>query len=134
MTAIRRYNLFTVAAVLFFITSLAVSVYMEAYAVLLLPFAAGLFLLAWQQPRYFFFFLLLLIPVSVELQLSETLATDFPDEMMMIIMAVIVVFVSLSFSKYAIALLRHPLFVVVLIWFAWMLLTVWLSTCDTLFV
>jgi O-antigen ligase len=125
--AIRRYNPLAIAAILFFIAALAISIYLEFYPVLLLPFAAGSFFIAWQQPKLFFFFLLFLIPFSIELQLSETLATDFPDEMIMIIVAVIMVCSSLFYYKTAIAFFRHPIFILVLIWFSWMLVTTLLS-------
>jgi O-antigen ligase len=101
----------------------------EQYFFIAIPFAALFFYAGWQNINIVFFLLLFTLPFSSELQVSGTLGTDFPDELLMIFTAGLF-FCYWLYSPPALSkkITSHPLMTFLLITLAWTVLTVLFST------
>jgi O-antigen ligase len=133
MTSLRQQPFFLYAAVLLFLAAVAAAVLQQQWWWMMLPVALLFGAWAFEKPVLLFYLLLLSIPWSVSYSVSGTLATDFPDEPLMWLSALIVVcFITLQHKK----LLRlnkvHPIVVIVLLQLLWVLLTVFTSTYPLL--
>ncbi len=112
-----------------FIAAIALAAYTEQYFFIAIPFAAALFYAGWQQPYLVFLLLMVTIPFSIQYNLTPTLGTDWPDELLML-------FVSGLFIAYGIYspasistnALKHPLIILLIISIGWMLIPVIFST------
>lgn len=115
-------------SVLFVLIS-AIAAFTELYYLVVLPFILLFFYAVWQYPYFVFLLLLFSIPFSAEIQFSETLGTDFPDELLMIIAS----FLFLAYWLYHPSVLqkkiiKHPLIIVLILTLCWSLISVISST------
>ncbi len=115
-----------------FILCLLAAVWLEAYYFIAVPFAAVFFYTGWQYTNAVFFLLLFSLPFSAEIQVSSTLGTDFPDELLMLFTAGLF----FCYRVYSPGILpgrmiRHPLIITLLVTFIWSVVTV-LSSADVL--
>ena len=99
------------------------------YFFALLPFA-GLFLLAgWQSMQLVFLLLLFSLPFSIEYQVTETLGTDFPDELLMWLVSALFfcywLYKPRSISR---QVWSHPLILLLLLSIAWAIVCSLFST------
>ena len=106
------------------------ALYLQQPVLIFLPAAVllGFFLL--RQPQYILYLLAALIPWSAEVNVTETLSTDLPDEPLMLLGAVTALALFIKNRKNL--HLRHPLLYVILLQFAWMLFTVSISAVPLL--
>jgi O-antigen ligase len=120
--------LFTLFASLFIISA-GIAVYTQQYLVIGIPFVFLIFYAGWQNRNIVFLLLLFTLPLSFEYSFSSSLGTDIPDELLM-------VFVSGLFIAYWVyspkavspKALQHPLLLLLLISFGWIIITVLFST------
>jgi O-antigen ligase len=112
-----------------FLFCLAAAIWFGAYYLIAVPFAFLFFYKGWQQVNSVFLLLLFSLPFSTELQFSPSLATDFPDELMMIFTAGLCFCYWLLFpSVLPRTTIVHPLIILLLISIAWAVLTTIFST------
>lgn len=129
ITSIKKSNihfgilsgLFTGAVSLSFLT--------ENYFLIILPFAVLFFYAGWQNKEVAFYLLLFTLPFSFEYHFSPALATDIPDEALMLL----VTFIFFAYWLYYPAALTrktltHPLLILLVFGFVWMLIAVIFST------
>ncbi len=112
-----------------FLVSLVSGLWFELYYLIIIPFAVLFFYAGWLHVKAVFFLLLFTLPFSTELMLTDTIGTDFPDELLMIFTAGLFLCYWLysprTLSK---KITSHPL--IVLFWVAtlWTIVTVLFST------
>lgn len=96
--------------------------------VVFVPVATAVVVLLFQRPRLLFYALLISIPWSAEINFTESLGTDLPDEPLMLLMAFTVIAI-LLFQRKTIAVFRTPplVLLLLLISLAWTFVTVCLS-------
>lgn len=113
---------------LFILFQLAAA-YSSIYSLIIVPFAVLLFYLGWQNIQTSFFLLLFSLAFSFEYSFSDRLATDVPDEALM-------VFVTGLFFCYwvyqpkvlELQTLKHPLLTMLFLLLCWMVVSVIFST------
>ncbi|MET0462626.1 MAG: O-antigen ligase family protein [Chitinophagaceae bacterium] len=129
MRSLTRDNqfLFLTASVLF-VTTLALSIITECYYLLAIPFAALLFQTGWHSYSLVFLLLIASIPFSAEVQVSESLGTDLPDEPLMLLVSLLFFFHLLKNTAGFFKLVRHPLTLLVLMSFCWSVVSSAFST------
>lgn len=92
----------------------------ELYYLIVIPFALLFFYWSWQRVSAVFFLLLISLPFSVEYSFTSSLATDVPDEALMLLVS----FLFFSYALYRPDLLRdawqHPLLLLLFIHLVWM--------------
>lgn len=122
-----RY-LFGFFAILF-IVFLSAAVYTGYFFLAATPFVLLFFYTSWQHLNWVFFFLIFVLPFSTEIQISETLGTDFPDEPLMLLVAVLFfcywIFTPGTISK---KILAHPLIWLLLLSVSWAVISSIFST------
>lgn len=120
--------LFGFFAVLFISCAALAGAMHEAW-LLIIPFIPVFFYAGWQSIRVVFFLLLFLIPFSAEYQVSSSLATDFPDELLMLLVSVLFCYYWL-YHPAALnrCIISHPLLVVLLLGFCWVVISSLFST------
>jgi O-antigen ligase len=112
-----------------FFLSLLSAVWFEMYYLIAVPFAALFFYAGWQHINAVFFVLLITLPLSTELQLSNTLGTDFPDELLMLFTSGLFFAYWLSFpGSLSKKIITHPLVILLLITLTWTIVTVLFSS------
>jgi O-antigen ligase len=125
---VNKSGQFAVFAALFMLSLLA-AVWLEIYSLVVIPFAALFFYAGWQHINAVFFLLLLSLPFSAEVQISSTLGTDFPDELLMVFTAGLFfcywLYSPASLSK---EIIKHPLTWLLLITLIWSIVAVLFST------
>jgi O-antigen ligase len=121
-------KLFFIAASALFVTTLAISIITERYYLLAIPFAALLFKTGWNYFPLVFFLLIASIPFSAEIQVSESLGTDLPDEMLMLMVSLLFFFHVVNNAKKFVAVISHPLTWLVLLSFCWAFISSLFST------
>ncbi|MBI3137140.1 MAG: O-antigen ligase family protein [Sphingobacteriales bacterium] len=112
-----------------FITALAVAAGSENYWLPGIPFAALLLYAGWMNKSLVFYGLLFSLPLSFEYNLSSTLGTDIPDELLMLLTSGLFLLYSLN-NKSALPkeIKQHPLLFFLFILLAWMSVTILFST------
>jgi len=93
------------------------------------PFFFLFFYFGWQQWSFIFLLLIFLLPWSIEYNFTPSLGTDLPDEPLMLVTAVL--FLSNWFYKPSIlspSVWRHPLISLLILHFAWIIVTVIFSS------
>jgi O-antigen ligase len=108
-----------------FLLTLAAAVISEVYFIIALPFFMLLLLAGWQQISIVYLVLLVTLPWSFEYSFSRELATDIPDEFLMIL----VTFLFFAWYLHNPRLLsgeisRHPLLLFLFIHLLWIVLSV----------
>jgi hypothetical protein len=77
-----------------------------------------LFLIAWagmQEIRFVYFLLLLTIPFSAEIQITDALGTDFPDEPLMWYLSMLILLHFIVYRKRTMDIPVHPLIFLILV-------------------
>ena len=130
MNVQKTYFIYGVA---FFLSVVLIAAVWQQVWLLLLPVLLLLGLWAFEKPIVFFYVLLAVIPWSVEYQFSNVLGTDFPDEPLMwlnaLLALVLLIYAPKRFSK---TWLRHPLLWLLLLQLLWAVFTVITSTVPLL--
>jgi O-antigen ligase len=85
-------------------------------------------LLALQSPSAMFFLLLATIPLSAEIMLTQDLGTDFPDELLMWLLSLIIPLLIILKPSVLGSASRHPLMILLLCGLCWTVITVLYST------
>jgi O-antigen ligase len=101
---------------------------MNLYVVLAVPALLLLFYLGWVQLKFLFYFLLLLVPFSIEYQVTGSLATDFPDEIIMVLCTMLAVYHGFNKWDDLTGRLKHPLVFILIAWFCWIFLAALFSS------
>lgn len=116
-----------------FIGALVAAVQIENFYLMLAPFALLLFYQGIKDPQFLFFLLIGSLPFSFEHNFSTGLGTDIPDEPFMWMVSFIFFIALFSCQKQWIRILFfHPLAVLLLCWFCWMIISVLFSTQPVL--
>jgi len=111
------------------LASVVFAAYISQPLLLIAPFLLFAIFYLIQYPQVLFYLLLFSIPWSTEYNFSWGLATDLPDEPLMLLMAV-GTFGLMTFHRKTIFAERkvHPLIIILLLQVAWLLLTVLVSS------
>ncbi|MBL7744742.1 MAG: O-antigen ligase family protein [Chitinophagaceae bacterium] len=116
-----------------FILSLLAAAWLEAYYLIVIPFAAVFFIAGWQHINAVFFLLLFTLPFSTELQITPSLGTDFPDELLMLFTAGLFLCYCLYSPKaLPFNIIGHPLIILLLSSFSWSIIAALFSTHHTI--
>jgi O-antigen ligase len=112
------------AAIAFF----TAGIILEENLLLVFPFAVLAIIFFTSDIKALFYFLVFCIPLSTEFAVTATLSTDLPDEPLMLMVAVSV-FVLLITRQQAmpVEIRKSPLFLLLLIYFLWMAVTIFFS-------
>jgi O-antigen ligase len=123
-----RNFLFGVFATLFLVL-INRAIAKEQYAWMAIPFVAILFYIGWQSIRTVFLILLFTLPFSIEYQVTGSLSTDFPDELLMVFASALFIchwaYNPSVISKQA---WNHPLIVLLTITVGWAIVSATFST------
>ena len=113
----------------FFILILSLSFFTENYFLTVIPFGLLLFYAGWKNREFVFFLLLFVLPLSFEYNFSTPLATDIPDEPLMLFVGGLAIAYWIYFpAAITKKILLHPLFLLLILLLGWILLTVVFST------
>lgn len=127
-----NHSIFIVGAIVF-LASLAAAIYTHYYVFLLVPFGLISFLFGWRNLLIPFLLLIASIPFSIEYQYSPALGTDLPDEVLMWLVTVLVVFYLVYLSaKPNPEIIRHPIIICLIVVLAWSIVSSINSTFPTL--
>lgn len=108
---------------LFFIAAGCYAYWQEIYFLVIPPaLLAAIFLV--QHPEYLFYLLMLSIPWSIEFNFSSNLGTDLPDEPFMLLSALAIVFYLIYQRKNFHWRKLHPVMMILVIQFLWIIVTV----------
>jgi O-antigen ligase len=110
----------------FFASVLAAAYLQQPYVLAFVPAVLMAYGLV-QHPVLLFYLLIATIPWSVEYQFSNGLGTDLPDEPLMLLCAFAVV-VCLAFQRRLRSFNPHPLLIVLLLHFVWLVIAAYTST------
>jgi O-antigen ligase len=126
-------NFLTGIFVALFILCVGIATATQQYVVAGIPFAALFLYMGWQRPELVFLLLLCSLPFSMEYQVTGSLATDFPDELLMLLVSGLFIFYVLYRPGALPAKLwQHPLLLLVLAGFGWAMLSSCFSTMPLL--
>lgn len=133
MTGSAQKPFFIYAATAAFLLVVMASALLQQPWLLMLPVAVLFYIWAFEKPAPLFYLLIASIPWSVEYQLSETLGTDFPDEPLMWLTALLA-FAALVYNHKNLRRKRtlHPVLLLLFLQFVWASLTVITSTFPLL--
>lgn len=111
-----------------FLLFLAASIFTSLYWLIAIPFVVLTFYFGWQQWQFVFFALIFSLPWSIEYNFSSSLASDLPDEPLMLFTAAL--FIAQFFLKPSQVQLtwKHPLIILLFLYFGWIIITVIFST------
>ncbi|MES2773629.1 MAG: O-antigen ligase family protein [Bacteroidota bacterium] len=113
----RRWFLFHAAV---FVAALAYSLLQQSFFWLAVPFVVLFVPVFIRYTHQFYFLLLLLLPLGSELELSPTLSTDFPDELLMwMITGAFFLIVIINRKLVPAYAFSHPLFFLILLHVGW---------------
>lgn len=127
MIAFSNRVLILFCAAIFFVAVGCYTYWQETYFLITpLVLIASIFLI--QFPQYIFYVLMLSIPWSVEFNFSRNLGTDLPDEPLMLLASVSIVFIVLFKWRQIELKSCHPLILLILLQFSWTILTTLTST------
>ncbi len=118
---------------LLFLSFLVLSLYYENWVLLAIPFLVLLTPVFIQAPVHLFYLLLFLIPLSIEYKFNESLGTDFPDELLMLV--VTGVFILLWMHQPSIVQkkwMKHSLIIILMMQLAWVIISTLYSTNPVL--
>lgn len=121
LTLKHNNSIFFFASV-FFLLILSAAIYTDKYYLLAIPFAALIFFSGWRSLSFAFGLLIASIPFSTEFQFSDTLGTDLPDEMLMLLMSVLALFYATQNGKHLFQIFFHPLLLCLLSLLCWSLI------------
>jgi O-antigen ligase len=132
MFALPFHKRFSIAAIVFIIAGIIALKY-NSPIVVILPFARVLQKHLWDillnKTHWLFYLLIFLLPLSTEYSVTQTLSLDFPDEpLMMLLTGLVIIMVLRNRSVFPVHLLKHPLFLFIIMHLFWLLVTVITST------
>ena len=85
--------------------------------------------LAWSWTNIIFFLLLISLPFSFEYHFSASLGTDIPDELLMVLVSFVFLASWIYHPKlFSLALILHPLLLILFLLFGWTLVSIIFST------
>jgi O-antigen ligase len=111
-----------------FVFSCCAAVLTAEYWIAFLPFAALAGYAAFVRWPAFFFVLIASLPWSIEYNFNDSLGTDFPDEPLMLVTALVVVSYALLRPRSALMAGKHPLIMLVFAAYTWIFVSVIFST------
>jgi O-antigen ligase len=115
-------------SVLFIIAAVA-SAFFQEWFLILVPFAFIALPFLVQHPVYLLYILLVTIPWSVEYNFTPSLGTDLPDEPLMLLTAFSILLISIYHrKKWTESALFHPLILLILLQFVWIMVATATST------
>lgn len=117
--ALRNNSRLFLIATLLFVLTLAVALITAKYYLLALPFAALLFCTGWQSLSTIFLVLIASIPFSTEFQFSDSLGTDLPDELLMLLVTLLTFFYLIKEGTTILKQITHPLTLLLLTILCW---------------
>ena len=126
LTSDNRFIFFAASAL--FVITMALSIITGNYYLLAIPFAALLFQTGWNSFPLMFFLLIASIPFSAEIQVTESLGTDLPDELLMLFVSLLFFFHVLNNAKAFFKMIWHPLIWLILLSFCWAVISSMFST------
>ena len=109
---------------LLFVCSFIIAIVFEQPAFYAIPFVALMVPIVIARPSFMFLLLLITLPLSMEYQVTPSLGTDFPDEIMMWMTTG--VFILLVIAQPGIIkkqFYRHPLFYLLMLHIAWIFMS-----------
>ena len=133
MFELRRYDQKSAFASLIFLICMIISLYTDQWFWLLIPFLwiliPFLFNYVVSFTEHLFWLMLILLPLSTELNVTDSLGLDFPDEPLLLILTAIF-FVKIIFrpSFFPKSLLKQGLFLLLSLHVIWILITCFFST------
>jgi len=111
-----------------FLAALTLAVFTSLYWIALIPFAGLVFYFGWQQQQFIFFLLIFFLPWSFEYSFNSSLGTDLPDEPLMLTTAALFL-AQFLFKPFDVSVnWKHPLIILLLFYFGWIVITVPFST------
>ncbi len=114
---------------LLFLLCAGIASFTACYWVIAMPFAGLLVYFGWQQPQLIFFLLLASIPFSFEYMLTETIGTDMPDELLMLLVSgLFFSYILYHRNSLPVGLWKHPLIILFSFWLLWMIVSSAFST------
>ena len=122
-----RNNIFLWASV-FFMLILTVAIIADQYYLLLIPFGLLLFYSGWRSLTTAFLILIASIPFSTEYQFSDTLGTDLPDELLMLLVSALMSFHLLQNVERFKQWVSHPLLLFLFTLLCWGMIATMFST------
>ncbi len=125
-------KLFTFLGIIFLITGFG-GIWLDAYYLILIPFALGIGILAMVDYSMLYFLLILCIPITIEIYLPNGLGIDLPGEILLIGLTAISPFVFLlKFKKRHIIYLKHPISIALGFHIFWILIAAILAVDITI--
>jgi O-antigen ligase len=107
----------------------ALATYREQYILAAIPVILLFFYYGWQHKNSIFFLLLLALPFSFEYYFNSSLATDIPDEFLMLLVSVLFLAHFVYYREARVAVMfRHPLIFLLLTAVAWLIVSVLFSS------
>jgi len=112
-----------------FLLAIACAFLLDSYYVMAFPFGVLLLYAGWRYPALIFYILLLSLPLSFEYNFSATLGTDIPDEFLMLLTSGLFLVYTI-YNRHSISheIKTHPLVLLLIILFSWMLVAILFST------
>src|SRR6266536_1232649 len=111
-----------------FLACLVTAVITSLYWIAAIPFVFLIFYFGWQQWKLIFFILIFFLPWSIEYSFNSSLGTDLPDEPLMVLITAIFIGQFLFKPSEISGTWRHPLIILLLFYFGWIIITVPFST------
>jgi O-antigen ligase len=115
-----------ISILLLFFTAWAA--YWQQLNYIFIPVAIVFIVFLLQYPKYLFYILIASVPWSVEYNFSATLATDFPDEPLMLLTALAAIILLIQKRKTWRQKSLHPLLFLILLQLAWTVVAIISST------
>ncbi|HYV92268.1 MAG TPA: O-antigen ligase family protein [Chitinophagales bacterium] len=111
------------------LATLIAGIYLENYYLLLIPASLLFVYLSVNDMKFIYFLLLFTIPLSIEVQLPNGFATDFPTEILIGGMMILFIAFALSNPKaFDIRLLKNPIIFLLIIHYVWILIATFYSS------
>ncbi len=115
-----------------FLLNIVLAILWQEPLIMLIPFTWILFPFVFESfvvyPEKLFWLLLIVLPLSTELNITPQWGLDFPDEILLVLLTGITIVKLIHQPKsFPDAVKRHPLFMVLVIYIVWLLITCYYS-------
>jgi O-antigen ligase len=110
--------------ILIYFMFVALAAFTEETLILIIPIGFILVYMGWTQIPFVFYVLLFLLPFSAEYNLSDILSIDLPDEPLIILLAIFIIAYWLYHPGIFSGIFGHPIFLSLLLFFSWTIITV----------
>jgi O-antigen ligase len=128
---IAKHTAFIFCLTALFLVAVGFDTYHEEINYSIIPFTLLAAVALIQHPEYLLYSLMISIPWSIEYHFGNNFSIDFPDELFMLLASAAAVFLFIHNRKKISYKKIHPILFVILLQFAWMIITV-LSSTDIL--